>query len=64
LENLLKTSQGECDPLSETLIQVQMGYLDAINGKDQLTHENREVERKFRTLESQYQEVNKVGKWH
>ncbi|CAB4411920.1 unnamed protein product [Rhizophagus irregularis] len=57
LESLLKKSQGECDRLSETLAQVQMRYLDAINDKDQLTHEKREVDKRFRTLETQYQEV-------
>jgi predicted nucleic acid-binding Zn-ribbon protein len=58
LENLLKTSQEECDRLNETLAQVQMGYLDAMNDKDQLTHEKREIDKRLRNLESQYEEVN------
>jgi chromosome segregation ATPase len=58
LENLLKELQGERDRINETLAQVQMKYLDAINDKDQLTHEKREVDKRYRNLESQYQEVN------
>ncbi|CAG8572239.1 19098_t:CDS:1, partial [Racocetra fulgida] len=58
LENSLKSTQSECVRLNDTLKQLQMGYLDAVNDKDLLTNAKREVEKKIKAMEIELQEVN------
>ncbi|CAG8473829.1 42680_t:CDS:2 [Gigaspora margarita] len=51
LENSLRSLQAECARLNETLKQVQNGYLEAVNDKDQLITAKRETEKKIKAME-------------
>ncbi|CAG8700004.1 15660_t:CDS:2, partial [Dentiscutata heterogama] len=57
LENSLKSLQAECARLDETLKQVQMGYLNAVSDKDQLTNAKREAEKKIKAMEVELQTI-------
>ncbi|CAG8600676.1 7255_t:CDS:2, partial [Scutellospora calospora] len=59
LENSLKLSKSECARLNEKLSEVQIGYLNAINDKDQLASSKRESDKKIKTLEAQLESVGK-----
>ncbi|CAG8506408.1 23661_t:CDS:2 [Gigaspora rosea] len=57
LENSLKSLRAECARLNETLKQVQNGYLDAVNDKDQLTTAKREADKKIKAMEVEIQTI-------
>ncbi|CAG8527143.1 14128_t:CDS:2 [Cetraspora pellucida] len=57
LENSFKLSQSECARLNEKLIQLQMGYINAVNDKEQLTNAKREAEKKIKAMELELQVV-------
>ncbi|KAF0520291.1 leucine-rich repeat-containing protein [Gigaspora margarita] len=57
LENSLKLSKSECARLNEKLAQVQVGYLNAVNDKDQLALSKRESDKKVKALEAQLESV-------
>ncbi|CAG8527928.1 14577_t:CDS:2 [Dentiscutata erythropus] len=63
LENALKLSTTECDRLNEKLAQVEVGYLNAVNDKDQLALAKRESDKKVKALEAQLESVS-TGKEH